>query len=399
MQQQSTISRGTFQEGSLRSIFVGNISYDVNENEVRQILSQVGQVIKFRIVHDRETGRPKGFGFCEFADVSSVETAIRNLNGYELHGRPLRIDSATGGDRSADEVQQFQLSLSAGQSQQSQSNGTPGPTTEPEFNPYGPTPEPGKAPEAIANRVASITPERMFEIMKQMKDMVNNNPQMARHMLVENPQLAYALLQAQIVMRVVDPKVAYSMLHRESPASPPFHQQTDASGPATSVAPPQQQVMLSLSQQPSVMNAPLFSQPPPGIGGIGIPPISTAGAGQIPPHMMHQQQQQFSGQQAIYRPPIQPLSHGMPSMSVPPPGMLMTHPPPMVSQSQQQQQVSPSASSVGNQQDEEDEEAQAQMLVKVLQLTDEQIRMLPPEDRVKVIELRNQLRQQVSSSG
>lgn len=59
--------------------------------------------------------------------------------------------------------------------------------------------------------------------------------------------------------------------------------------------------MLSLSQQPSVMNAPLFSQPPPGIGGIGIPPISTAGAGQIPPHMMHQQQQQFSGQQAIYR--------------------------------------------------------------------------------------------------
>ena len=115
-------------------------------------------------------------------------------------------------------------------------------------------------------------------------------------------------------------------------------------------------------------------------------------------------------------------------MSVPPPGMLMTHPPPMVSQSQQQQQVSPSASSVGNQQDEEDEEAQAQMLVitfsfyhsyilyvilnyylfctilsilqvKVLQLTDEQIRMLPPEDRVKVIELRNQLRQQVSSSG
>lgn len=36
----------------------------------------------------------------------------------------------------------------------------------------------------------------MFEIMKQMKDMVNNNPQMARHMLVENPQLAYALLQA-----------------------------------------------------------------------------------------------------------------------------------------------------------------------------------------------------------
>lgn len=61
-------------------------------------------MINFRLVHDRETGRPKGFGFCEFVDAQTAETAQRNLNGFELNGRPLRVDSATGGDRSADEV-------------------------------------------------------------------------------------------------------------------------------------------------------------------------------------------------------------------------------------------------------------------------------------------------------
>lgn len=74
--------------------------------------------------------------------------------------------------------------------------------------------------------------------MKQMKQNVISNPSHTRRLLMENPQLAYALLQviietffvidsfqAQVVMRVVDPKVAYSMLHREVPATQqPFHQ-------------------------------------------------------------------------------------------------------------------------------------------------------------------------------
>lgn len=61
--------------------------------------------------------------------------------------------------------------------------------------PYGPEPEPGKAPEVIARTVASMPPEKMFELMRSMKETVNNNPQMARQLLTENPQLSYALLQ------------------------------------------------------------------------------------------------------------------------------------------------------------------------------------------------------------
>ena len=54
----------------------------------------------------------------------------------------------------------------------------------------------------------------MFELMQQMKQCIQNNPNEARQMLLQNPQLAYALLQALVVMRVVDPNNALSMLQK-----------------------------------------------------------------------------------------------------------------------------------------------------------------------------------------
>lgn len=46
---------------------------------------QAGTVVHLRLVHDRETGKPKGYGFAEFSDVKSAELAIRNLNGYVVY--------------------------------------------------------------------------------------------------------------------------------------------------------------------------------------------------------------------------------------------------------------------------------------------------------------------------
>ena len=69
-------------------------------------------------------------------------------------------------------------------------------------SPYGAEVEPNKAPEAISNAVASLPPEQMYELMRQMKLCVRNNPQEARTMLMNNPQLAYALLQAQVCVCV-----------------------------------------------------------------------------------------------------------------------------------------------------------------------------------------------------
>lgn len=56
-----------------------------------------------RLVFDRENGKPKGYGFCEFLDQETALSALRNLNQFEFHGRTLRVDTAAG-DRSKEEL-------------------------------------------------------------------------------------------------------------------------------------------------------------------------------------------------------------------------------------------------------------------------------------------------------
>lgn len=76
------------------SVFVGNISWNATEDELTRVFSDFGQVVGFRILQDRETGRPRGMGFCEYASKDECQQAINGLNGYELDGRALRVDHA-----------------------------------------------------------------------------------------------------------------------------------------------------------------------------------------------------------------------------------------------------------------------------------------------------------------
>jgi len=93
---------------------VGNIPYEATEEKLKDIFSEVGPVLSFkyvfmqpycltlsyfalnnfRLVYDRETGKPKGYGFCEYKDQETALSAMRNLNGYEIGGRTLRVDNA-----------------------------------------------------------------------------------------------------------------------------------------------------------------------------------------------------------------------------------------------------------------------------------------------------------------
>lgn len=50
----------------------------------------------FRLVYDRETGKPKGYGFCEYQDLETAQCAMRNLNNHDFNGRPLRVGVAAG---------------------------------------------------------------------------------------------------------------------------------------------------------------------------------------------------------------------------------------------------------------------------------------------------------------
>ncbi|GAK65875.1 RNA recognition domain-containing protein [Moesziomyces antarcticus] len=77
-----------------RVVFVGNIPYDMSEEQLTDVFREVGKVVGFRLVNDRDTGKFKGYGFCEFEDPETAASAVRNLNEVEVGGRPLRISFA-----------------------------------------------------------------------------------------------------------------------------------------------------------------------------------------------------------------------------------------------------------------------------------------------------------------
>jgi RNA recognition motif-containing protein len=75
-------------------IYVGNLSYNCTENDLRELFEAHGQVDSTAIVKDRATGRSRGFGFVEMADRAQAEAAIEALNGTEHQGRRLNVNEA-----------------------------------------------------------------------------------------------------------------------------------------------------------------------------------------------------------------------------------------------------------------------------------------------------------------
>ncbi|HYM78511.1 MAG TPA: RNA-binding protein [Candidatus Dormibacteraeota bacterium] len=78
----------------MKNIFVGNLSFNTNEDELRQIFEGYGQVDRVSILTDRETGRSRGFGFVEMASDEDGEKAITALNGSQVGGRTINVNEA-----------------------------------------------------------------------------------------------------------------------------------------------------------------------------------------------------------------------------------------------------------------------------------------------------------------
>ena len=266
-------------------------------------LIQVGPVLSLKLIQDPVSGKPRGFGFCEYEDAETALSACRNLAGRELNGRPLRIDSAMN---------------APGESFRS----APVPQGPIEPPLHGPAIPPENAPESITKAVASLPPEHMYELMKQVKWCIQNNPQETRQLLLHNPQLAYALLQAQVVMRIVDLETAQNLLHR-TPRAPPI---------PSSAPPPNHH-----HHEDRFRSHPPMRDPPPG---------------------------RDSHRRDWYQPPNSGPSH--------PPRGGPSHPP------------------LADNMSHEDQE-KAALLMQVLSLTDEQIQMLPPDQRNNILRLKEQL--------
>lgn len=84
----------------MTKLFVGNLPFSATEDSVREIFEKVGPVEKIALITDRETGRPRGFGFVEMAQADASR-AMQQLNGQDFGGRALKIDEAQARDRSS----------------------------------------------------------------------------------------------------------------------------------------------------------------------------------------------------------------------------------------------------------------------------------------------------------
>jgi cold-inducible RNA-binding protein len=77
-----------------KKLYVGNLSYDVNNASLEALFAPYGQVRSAEVIQDRDTGRSKGFGFVEMADDNAAQEAIRALNETQQNGRPLTVNEA-----------------------------------------------------------------------------------------------------------------------------------------------------------------------------------------------------------------------------------------------------------------------------------------------------------------
>eukprot|EP00250_Pteridium_aquilinum_P008240 c17794_g1_i2 orf=315-2039(-) len=309
-----------------RCVFVGNIPYDASEEELIRICEEVGPVVSFRLVLDRDTGKPKGYGFCEYRDEETALSARRNLQGYDINGRQLRVDFAENEKGSADRNRD-QVKGRGGPGLVDVLKQTGGPKAARDPSLYQPVGLPsavsaaavmasllgapqlsggsigpvgsGRPPpgiDALTYHLAGMSKHQLYDVLNQMKNFIQLNQQQARQVLMSNSQLVKALFQAQIILGWV-PQVPLQTLQTQGvqqPAGMPVQQ-----GQAQQV-PTNAQVQQQGLQQPQTLRPQNFPfpfaahphqqgstrsgamlippqpLPPPPPSSLGLPPLNLA---------------------------------------------------------------------------------------------------------------------------
>ncbi|KAI1916174.1 hypothetical protein LOZ53_001550 [Ophidiomyces ophidiicola] len=258
-----------------KSVFLGNIPYNLTEEQVKDILSSAGTVTKFRLMTNPETGKPKGYGFADFADADAAASAVRNLNDYEIMGRKIRVDWPHNNEKDSvplDYSQQGQMSAAGDDTQagyQSQ------PPLLPSLPPGTDLPPNLTCPNAISQTLSTLPAPQLLDVLTQMKSLVMADPARATELLRQAPQLAYAIFQALLLMNLVDYSALGSVVEQATQPQ---------------AAAPQLQPALHVPQH--------FSPYPPTSGQISTPPVRNAPFAPPPPQVS-QTQPQMPGQEEL----------------------------------------------------------------------------------------------------
>ncbi|KAL1212456.1 Cleavage stimulating factor 64 [Cardamine amara subsp. amara] len=268
-----------------RCVFVGNIPYDATEEQLREICGEVGPVVSFRLVTDRETGKPKGYGFCEYKDEETALSARRNLQSYEINGRQLRVDFAEndkGTEKPRDQGQGGPGLPATTVTESQKQIGGPG-----DSNIHQPVgihlamtaasvmagalggPQVGSeftqstlqvpSSDPLTLHLAKMSRSQLTEIISSVKLMATQDKEQARQLLVSRPQLLKAVFLAQIMLGIVSPQLLQSpnIIQAPSHMTGSSIKHTQLSGQVSS-----QNLLPPLAQRPQQLSRPPHSQFP-----------------------------------------------------------------------------------------------------------------------------------------
>ncbi|KAJ5137753.1 hypothetical protein N7526_003986 [Penicillium atrosanguineum] len=179
---------------------------NLTEEQVKDILSTAGTVTKFRLMMNPETGKPKGYGFADFADADAAASAVRNLNDYEIMGRKIRVDWPHNNEKDSIRLPSFSR--------------FPGLRRCPPLPPGVDVPPHLDCPNAISHTLASLPPNQLLDVLTQMKSLAVADPARATELLRQAPQLAYAIFQALLLMNLVEYQLLGSIVEQAAQPAP-----------------------------------------------------------------------------------------------------------------------------------------------------------------------------------
>jgi cleavage stimulation factor subunit 2 len=204
-------------------VFIGNIPFDLSEEQLIDIFKEVGPITNFRLMFDKDTGKPRGFAFCEYPDSETAGSAIRNLNGFDVGGRHLKVDYADSEMPSAAPSGHSQSMFHQGFQQPFQQL-----PQEQQQHVYA------NSLEEINATLAGMSNQQLIDLISQAKALAIANPEQARLMLQSNPQMTFALFQAMLQTNLVEQRVVQQIMHSlpkhadhkpEQPPKAPIDQQ------------------------------------------------------------------------------------------------------------------------------------------------------------------------------
>jgi cleavage stimulation factor subunit 2 len=186
---------------------VGNLAFTTTEEQLHQAFSEVGRLVKVRMVSDIETGKPRGFAFVEFEDPQAALSAIRNMNDYELNGRRIRVNFSNsshletlagklGMDMTSTSTS-APLSTTTSTTPSSSAGGVSGGAAGGlEHNKVGGT-------QSVADAIKGMSKGEMYDVVAKLKEVADRDPDEARRLLSGHPQLPEAMLHLMSQLNMI----------------------------------------------------------------------------------------------------------------------------------------------------------------------------------------------------